>query len=729
MELRFILEILWRRRRLVTGIFASIFFTIVIGTLMITPSYDATAKILLRKSAATGALLKSIGLSESMSSGSALSDTDRSDYLALAALSPIADKTISVLNLKRMRTRGKLLNAIPGLVTVLRFFGVDDIDTKKDVTSEEFLSPPFTKRIFPQPYVSIDQYEETDIIKIKGVSSVREEAVQIANTMAKYFIDEELNRVRGDYSGARTFIDKNIIKAKEDYSAALKEVKDFKEKEKFTDLDTETTSIIQKTADYKKSMEDNKLSVFKTNASIRSKEAQLKSMPGYQKSSEELKENDVISSLKLTLRDLYLNLAETKTKYTKEHSAVIDIENKIALTKDIMQKEIVKVFGKETVSVNPVYQDLVQKVANDYAELAGYESQVKALPTVLVKYETEMMKLPKRVAEYSKLQLAVTVTQDIYSSLLKYQYQLGMAESAALSNIYLVEPATEMQVNRPKHKKPSLLLNSLIAIILGLMFSIGSAFLVEYLDDTIKTQNDIRKLCDLTFLGTILRLNKKDPRLINIKEPRFILNEFIRTIRNSIKYASLDRALRSIIVTSTMEKEGKSFFVANLAISAANEGKKILVVDVDLRRPMINNYFNLPRGVGLTNYLLGDVELKDIQLKTDIDGLHVITTGPIPPDPGKLVESHKLRDLIKDMEQVYDLVIVDTPPVMAASDCIVLGGYVDGGIIVVQSGRLRNSHFHDVIDSFKRANINILGVVLNQVNKRASTYYYYTDYK
>ncbi|MDO8445496.1 MAG: polysaccharide biosynthesis tyrosine autokinase [Deltaproteobacteria bacterium] len=724
MELKHILDILWRRKWLVINNFAAIFLTIVIGTLLIPPWYDSTARMLLRKSSASSSVLASIGLSGGSGSVT-LDETDRADYLALSTLRPVAEKVVSELNVKRVRTRTRLMNAVPGLKPVLRFVGVDVNATEEVMTAEDLLDSSLTSFIFPRPYVSVEQYEETNIIDIEAISPDPEQAMRIANAMAKNFIDEELKRVREDYAGAKEFIDNNIVKAKHEYLDALNATKDFKEREKFANLDSETINIIQKISDLKKSIEDNKLAIYKTKASINNIESQLKSIPKYQKSSEQLKDNEMILSLKMTLRDLYLSLAETRTKYTKDHPSVMDIENKIAQTKELLQKEMGKVFGSETVSIDAVYQNLTEKLAVYYADLSGYESQNKALPSIITRYEADMMKLPKQVSDYSNLQLAVTVTQDIYNSLLKYQYQIGMAESTALSNIYVVEPAITPKIGSSKHKTPNLLLNALFAIMLGATFGISVALFVEYIDDTIKTPEDVRAFKGLTFLGSIFNLKKKDPRLISMSDPRFPLREFIRTIRNSIKFTSLDKTLKSITITSSIDQEGKSFFAANLAISAANEGKKVLIIDCDLRRPGINNYFNLPKNLGLTSYMVGDQELKDIQLKSGIEGLSIILTGPIPPDPGKLVESNKMHNLIKDMEMIYDLVIIDTPPVLAASDAIVLGGWTDGSIILIQSGRASRSHFSDIIETFKRANINLIGAVLNRVHGRTASYYYY----
>jgi len=720
MELRYIFDILWRQRWLVAGIFFSIFLPVVIGSPLITPWYDASAKLLIRKSSAAIFLLKSIGLSEQTTTSSTLSDTDREDYVALAGLRPVAEKTIAALDLKRIRTRARLMGAIPGLKTALAILGVNIHATEEVMTAEELLDWPLLSNFFPRPHAAVEQYEETDIIKITGKSTIPGEAVKIANSMAENFIQEELKRVWGDYSGVKTFIDAKIVKVREEYIESLKAVKEYKEKEKFLDLDTETSSLIEKIADFKKSLEENRVSIVKTKASIHNMEIQLKSMPDYKISSEELRENEMVKTLKTTLRDLYLNLAETKTRYKKEHPAVVDIENKIAQARELLQQESVRILGTQTTSLNSLYQEIAQKMAESYADLAGYESQDKALPVVLGRYESEMMKLPKKVAEYAKIQLASTVNQDIYSTLLAYQYQIGMAESAALSNVYLVESAVEVKKDDTKHKKPSLRINFVLALIFGFICGITGALFIDYLDDTIKNSRDIKLLNGMAFLGSILKLKKHAPVLIDQENSQSLFNEMIRTIRNRIKYVSANQHLKSLVVTSTSEREGKSFFVANLALSVANLGKKVLVIDGNLRGDGINNYFNLPSVVGLTDYISDHIELERILQKTDIDGLDVILSGSTPVDPGKIVEADSMHGLIKEMADRYDLVIVDTPAMRTASDALIFGGYTDGSILMVQAGRVRKAYFNNVIDLFKMADVHLLGVVLNRVDNDAS---------
>lgn len=731
MELRHILEIIWRRRWTAVILFAAVFLTIVAGSLLITPWHDATAQVLLRRSSASASILSSIGLQSSGSSTTqGLTDTDRADYLALAAVRPVAERVVSELKVTRERTRARIIRAIPLLKPFLRLIGVNVESTEEVMKADDLLDSSVLSMIFPRPHVELDQYEETDIIQIEATSPDPAQAAALANKMAEAFVGDELKRVREDYKGVSKFIEANIERTRAEYQNALKDLRDYKEKEQTVSLDTETTNLLQRISDYRKQMTDNNVAIFKDRASISKAESQLSSIPKYQKTSEQMKDNEMVLSLKITLRDLYLSLAESQTKYTAEHPAVIDIRNKVKETKDLLDRELKKVFGSETVGIDPVYQDLSVKLAGYYVDMASLESQNQALPVVIKKYERELMALPRKSADYAQLQLSVNVTQDIYNSMLKYRYQMGMAESMAVSSIYMVEPAIVHDRSDSKHRHPDLLLNTVIAIVLGVPFGIGAALLLEYLDDSVSASDDIKAVKHLTYLGSVFMLKKKEPRLIHEVDPRSPLRESLRSIRNSIKFTTTDRPPKSIVVTSSVQDEGKSFFASNLAIQAATEGKKVLLIDGDLRRPGLTNYFNVPRTTGLTSFIVGEADENAIRVDSGVEGLSIIPTGPIPPDPARLVESKKMHQLIKDMEQAYDLVIIDSPPILAASDAVIFGRATDGVILVIESGKGKKKHIADIMELLTKAGINVIGAALNKVStSRHSNYYYYQQYK
>jgi capsular exopolysaccharide synthesis family protein len=730
MELRLILEILWRRKWIIAYIFSAFFFTILIASVLITPWYDATSKVLIRKSSAASSLFSSLGLQSGASTQTTtISDTDREDYLALAAVRPVVENVIKDLNVTRERTRSRIMRAIPFLRPVLKAVGVDITSTMQTMTAEDLTDASILSIIFPRPYVEVTQYEESDILEITATSPDPAQAGDIANAMAEAFIAEELKRVRDDYTGARRFIDENIERARLEYQKALEDQRQYKEAEKTINIDTETSNIIQKVYDLKKNMVDNSLLIFKTKNSIKRIEEDLKRIPKYQKASEQIKENDVIISLKLSMRDLYLDLATARSKYTDEHPAVIEIRNKIESTREMIEREAQKVFGQETLSIDPVYQDLAGKLAGYYADLAGYEGQNREYPKIISGYEDELMKLPKKAYLGTQIQLGVTVTEDIYKTLLTYQYRIGIAESMAISNIYIVEPAIAPDPKDARHRKPDAVMNTIVAVFLGVTFGIGAALVMEYLDDTIKTADDIKAFKTPTFLGNILRLKKTEPKLIDSADPRSHLNEIFRSIRNSIRFASLDKPAGSFVITSSIQGEGKTFFSSNIAIAIANEGKKVLIIDGDLRRPAIHNQFGKSNVKGITNILAGDAEVNDVKIETNVAGLDIITTGPIPPDPARLVESKRMQGLIAEMEGVYDTVIIDAPPLLPSSDAIILGGYAKGILLVMESEKASRTIFGDMLEHIRKANLNLIGVVLNKVRgTRASYYYYYSQY-
>jgi capsular exopolysaccharide synthesis family protein len=641
MELRQILEILWRRKWIVLNLFLAVFITIVLGSLLVQPWYDATAKVLLRKSSAASSLLSSLGLQNTQPSQT-LSDTDRADYVELAQVRSMVKKVIDDEHITRERTRAKLMKALPFTKPILKLLGVDVNNTTEIMNAEDLLTFSMTSYIFPRPYVSVDQFESTDIIDIKAYSPDPVQAMRMANVMAEEFIKNEMMRVTDDYKGARTFIEGNLPRVKAEYLQALGNLKQFREREGTVNLDTETAQMIQKTSAIQQGLES-----------------------------------------KLT--DLYLSLAETKTKFTPNHPSVIDIENKIADAKKQLKLEYEK----------------------SYAQEAG------------------MMKFPKKMSDFSYLNLAVTVTQDIYNSFLKYKYQVGIAESIALSNIYIIESAITPAKNEAKHRHPSVFFNTIIAILLGTILGISVALLVDYLDDTLKTPADIQAYAPLTFLGSIQKLKKRDRQLVHQMDPRSPFWEYVRTIRNSIRYATLDNPVKSFVVTSALEGEGKSFFASNIATALAKEGQKVLIIDADMRRPSIHANFNIQNNMGLTNYLVGDADLADIQKKTEVTGLTIIPTGPIPPDPARLIESKKLRQLISAMKEIYDIVVVDSPPALDISDAVFLTGYTDGVVVVIESGRVSRVRFAHILDNFKKANKTIIGAVINKTSAHRASYYYY----
>lgn len=221
------------------------------------------------------------------------------------------------------------------------------------------------------------------------------------------------------------------------------------------------------------------------------------------------------------------------------------------------------------------------------------------------------------------------------------------------------------------------------------------------------------------------KLSSNIRHLITKINPKSPISEQFRTVRTNMQFSSVDNDLKSFLVTSSGPAEGKSSTTANLAIVYAQQGKRVLLIDADLRKPTMHYTFRLDNLRGLSNVLVGEVTLEEAVNSTDIDTLDVMTCGPIPPNPSELLGSRKMETLLREAKLSYDLVVFDTPPVLAVTDAQILANLVDGSVLVVRSGKTEIEPAQKAKEALAPAKAKLLGVVLNDREKKASNYYYY----
>ncbi|WP_298841023.1 CpsD/CapB family tyrosine-protein kinase [Clostridium sp.] len=219
-------------------------------------------------------------------------------------------------------------------------------------------------------------------------------------------------------------------------------------------------------------------------------------------------------------------------------------------------------------------------------------------------------------------------------------------------------------------------------------------------------------------------------KLITLKNPKSRTAEAFRTLRTNIQFSSLDKELQTIAVTSSGSGEGKSTVIANLAITMAESGKKVILVDCDLRKPSIHKKMGISNALGLTNVLVQDVKKEDCMVKTEVDNLLILTSGPIPPNPAELLGSKKMRAFIEALKDEFDLILIDAPPVLAVTDAQILSTVVDGVIFVASYGEAQKNAIVDAKQLIDKVGGKILGVVFNKVPNEACGYHgkYYKGY-
>ena len=293
-----------------------------------------------------------------------------------------------------------------------------------------------------------------------------------------------------------------------------------------------------------------------------------------------------------------------------------------------------------------------------------------------------------------------------------------------VNTLQVVEPAEAPRSPSGPNKRATIVL----AAVIGLALALAAAYLLEYLDDTLKSPDDVRKATELTTLGAVPAVKGLDanaPLPMQV-EGQSAAAEAYRVLRTNLQFVGVGKPLRTLMITSPEPSEGKSTTAGNLAAALAHAGKQVILVDADLHRPLQHRLFALPNNQGLTTALLdGDAGLANLLQATAIPGLSVLTTGPLPPNPAELLGSARMHELIDALAARCDMLIFDTPPVMALADAAVLGSQVDGVLMVLAAGQTRREMAHRAVAALQQANARVVGALLNRVPTNAGGYYYY----
>ncbi len=387
-------------------------------------------------------------------------------------------------------------------------------------------------------------------------------------------------------------------------------------------------------------------------------------------------------------------------------------------------------------------QTMVESIRQDYTTA---RNRAQILQEALDKQKAEANDLAEKLVQYHILQHDAEANKQLYDGLLQKLKEASITAGLRSSNIRVVDPALVPTVaSRPQKAR-----NILLGFLVGLVGGIGLAIFREYLDNTVKSPDEVEALTGLPSLAVVPslpglgnskgRLSRRqrdkalqtatDPRveLLAYVQPKSQISEAFRALRTSLLLSQADHPPQVILVTSAMPREGKTTAAVNLAVTLAQLGDSTLLMDSDLRKPGVRRALNLPAGKekGLSSYLAGVCSLEEITIAHPaIPNLSVLMTGPVPPSPADLLSSYRLRDAIAELRHRFKFVVIDSPPIMAATDAVILSALTDGVLLVVRSGETPKEAFTRARDVLVSVKSRILGVVLNAVDSSAPDYYY-----
>ena len=384
-------------------------------------------------------------------------------------------------------------------------------------------------------------------------------------------------------------------------------------------------------------------------------------------------------------------------------------------------------------------KSITDQMGNDYNAARQRET---LLTQALDQQKIEASQMSERLVEYNILKREAEANKTLYDGMLTKLKEANIAGALKSSNIRVVDPA--MIPSTPT--RPAKTRNVALAIIVGLVGGIGLALLREYLDNTVKTPDDIETLSRLPSLAVVpafsesngngrrgllkgVSSNGYDKRIELVAQhlPKSQMSEAFRALRTALLLSQPDHPPQVILVTSALPREGKTTAAANLAVTLAQLGDSTLLIDADLRKPGVGRLLNMTDGkyAGLSSYLAGVSSLDLVTVPhPSIPNLAAIPTGPLPPNPADLLSSHKLADAITELRGKFKFIVIDSPPIMAATDAVILSVQVDGVLLVVRSGETPKEAFTRTRDLLVSVKCRLLGVVLNAVDSSAPDYYY-----
>ncbi len=548
----------------------------------------------------------------------------------------------------------------------------------------------------------------TKMVKVSYSSASPRLAADVLNSLAQNFINFNLEQRYDASSYAKTFLEEKLAETKSKLESNERALIDFQRENGIINVDDRQTVLSTTLADY-------------SAAANRAEQERAKAESLY----ELIKTNPESAPQVLESKTVQV-LKEQRAKAQAEYADLLKIYKPGFPKMQQLQAQINEIER----GINAEIDAVKRSVETSYQGLVG---QQKGINAKLEQTKKDVLDLQGRSIRYNILKRDVDTDRAIYNSLLQRLNEVGVTGGTGANNVTVVDRA-EVPTSP---FKPDLRQNLMVATLLGLIGGIALAFFLEYLDDTVRTPEDMEKLTQLPVLGVVPRMqrsNTADGRslaLIAHEDVRSTFAEAYRSVRTALQFSTREGAPRAFMVTSTAKGDGKTTTALALAINSAQTGRPVLLIDADMRHPALHKALGLDNARGLSNYLSSDVPALGVVRTTDIPNLFVIPAGPMPPNPVELLSGPKLLSLLGQLGASFSQIIVDSPPVLGLADSIVLGDQVGAVLFVIASGNTRKAHARAALKRLRQASVHPLGAIMTKLDLRdgmygyESAYYYY----
>ncbi|MBP1717168.1 MAG: putative Protein-tyrosine kinase [Deltaproteobacteria bacterium] len=575
--------------------------------------------------------------------------------------------------------------------------------TRGDEGSEKVQETLLVNRFLNR--VKIEPIRNSRLVKIHFDSHYPDLSMKVPNTLSLAYIQQNLEIRFTATEKAREWLTGQLEDLKGKVERADETLQKFGSKHDIISLEEKENVTMQRLMELNEALA-------KAEAERMAKEALYRQTKGQNfETIPAILENRLIQDLKqahIQLEAQYLKLLE---KFKPEYPEMKRLKTQMESVYRQLQEETHKI---------------ATGIKNDYESSLRKENLLRK---AFEEQKDRAMSMKQKAIQYNILKREADTNRELYKGLLQRMKEAGVSAGIVASNIQIIDQAEFLM----KPYRPNKQLNLLLAAVVGLFLGVGLAFFFEYLDNTVKSPEEVEELIRLPSFGIVPAIDSRPRKrigdgnshpveLITHSHPKSAVSEAYRNIRTSILLSFSEKPPKTLTISSPNPAEGKTTTVLNTGIALAQTGARVLLIDADMRKPRLHAIFHYENGAGLSSYLSGNAGLSAIVQNSEIPNLSYIPSGPIPPNPSELLGSPLFKNTIQALKENYDHILIDAPPVLGFADSVILCSLVDGTMIVVMGGKTPRETLHQAREILMQVNARILGVVINRVDIRRSHY-------
>ncbi|MDJ0795927.1 MAG: polysaccharide biosynthesis tyrosine autokinase [Calothrix sp. MO_167.B12] len=698
-------QILQRRWLPALAIFTFVYILSVFGLSVVRePNYQAVGKLLFKRTNTVSALT-GVGTE-------------------LGKLEPVVGDRSNPLN-----TESEVITSVPVVQNTIERLDLQD-NQGGPLRFKDFL-----KRL------TVKELTGSDVLEVSYKDRNPQIAAEVVNNLMQIYLERNVNFHRLTAQSARKFIEKQLPAAELVVRNAEVKLRQFKEKNQVIALQIEANRGVEMITNLQRQIGEVQGRIADVEAQSRVIRDQLRMNAQQGVITTSLSQSRGVQDALTQVQELETKLATRRSVLQDNHPEIIRLQNNLTALRGILQSRIQQVTGTRQTQIQQNLQngELQQHLTSRLVELKstheGLNNQLLTLSRLKANYKQQLNRLPKLEQQQRELERKQQAAQSTYSLLLQKLQETRIAENQNLGNARQISQALV-----PDEPASSPMLSYMGAGLLGILAALATVYALEITDKSVRTIDDIRELFGFTILGVIPCFSKEQKLIFGREESQFahqrlivnyapgsLISEAYRMLRANLTFVSSDKELKTIVVTSSVPQEGKSTVSANLALVMARMGRKVLLVDGDLRRPVQHHIWELPNREGLSHVIVGQSQVRTTIAKVS-DNLDVLTAGVVPPSPASLLDSKRMATLIHDFAIDYDFVIIDAPALTVAADAAILGQVADGMLLVVRPGVVNSVDATIARDILQQSGQNVLGQVVNGViTQNEPRHYYYTE--